>query len=443
MNPNLGNLFSGNFYIHKGYALALVPTLISAFTNVSFVEKNIDDLTSKNVTLINNVSDSSTTDQKVCAIISFNQPVIKYSDFWYGWLGTQAYIKILETYRLDPSIAGVVMDVDSGGGQVYGTPEFFEYIQEFVKTKPLVVYTGGYLCSGAYYFAAAASWIVAHNRADAIGSIGAYTVIADYEGLWEKLGAKIHTIYSDMSEDKNKNYRGVVDGTDPEYKNYIKEELNPIVIAFHKDMKTARPQLNEKVFKGGTWTGSDSIEMGLVDENGSLQTAISKVYELAASNESNSNKNNNPKNQKKTMSKKTKSFPLIQALIGVEGEGIATISTITGKSGVQITEAHLEAIETALSGHEKAVTTANGKVTTAEGKVTEIEGAINTAIKTAGLEAEVEANATAETKATLLANKVVEYGKKPANTTSKPKSEGDIEEDAEGAETSIFESITK
>lgn len=441
MNPNLGNLFSGNFYIHKEYALALVPTLINAFTNVSFVEKKLEDLTSKNVNLHNVASEGETTDQKVCVIISFNQPVIKYTDYWYGWLGTQAYIKILERYRLDPSIAGVVMDVDSGGGQVYGTPEFFEYIQEFVKSKPLVVYTGGYLCSGAYYFAAAASWIVAHKRADAIGSIGAYTVIADYDGLWEKLGAKIHTIYSDMSEDKNKHYRGVVDGTDPDYKKYIKEDLNPIVISFHNDMKSVRPQLKEEVFKGGTWSGSDSVELGLVDENGSLQTAISKVYELAASNESNSN-NNNSKNQKKTMSKMTKSFPLIQALIGLEGEGIPTVSTITGKSGVQITEAHLAAIETALSGHETAVTTANGKVTTAEGKVTKIEGAIDTAIETAGLTAEVGADATAETKITLLSNKVVEYGKKPAAKGSKPKSEGDTVEEEEQS-TSIFESIIK
>jgi protease-4 len=34
---------------------------------------------------------------------------------------------------------GVVLDIDSGGGQVSGTPEFYDYIASF-KKKPVVAY---------------------------------------------------------------------------------------------------------------------------------------------------------------------------------------------------------------------------------------------------------------------------------------------------------------
>ena len=42
------------------------------------------------------------------------------------------------------------------------------------------------------------------------------------------------------------------------YEPYIKNVLDPLVTTFQNDMKTARPQLDEKVFKGGTWNGTNS-----------------------------------------------------------------------------------------------------------------------------------------------------------------------------------------
>lgn len=427
MNPNLHHLFSSKFYINAAYGLALVPSLVQNFHNVSFVEKDKVKLHESVVSKVQSQTNTVSGDSRFVAVISFNQPVIKFSDYYSGWLGTQTYIRILEQFKNDDSVAGVVMSVDSGGGQVYGTPEFFEYVRDFTAVKPLVVYTGGYLCSGAYYFAAGASWIVAHNRADAIGSIGAYTILINFNGIWAKLGASVTTLYSSLSEDKNKYYENVMNGKDAEGKEYIKYELDPIVEVFIEDMKSVRPQIKEEAFKGGTWKGSESVEMGLVDENGTLETAIAKCWEL--SNTSNSNKNN-PKSKKKTMSGKTKGFPAIQKVLGIE-DGFTTISTISGKKGVQISEAQLEALNNALIEKETAVTTANGKVTAAEGKVTAIETAVNTAITTAKLDAAVEANATTETKITLLGAKVVEYGKKPGAETSKPKADGDQFEEEE------------
>lgn len=432
MSNPIETLFAGNFYIDRSYGAGLVPTLIKLFKGGDFVEKKESDLIQKitrisvdSKTITNGSLQSSGSESRV-VVLDFKQPVVKFSTYY--WLGTQTYIAILNQLKNDPTVAGVVLDMDTGGGQVYGTPEMYDVVSAFKEVKPLVVYTNGYMCSGGYYIAAPASFIIANKRADAIGSIGAYTTIVNYDGILEKFGAKIHTIYSDLSDDKNKGYRGVIDGTDPEFKNYITEELNPMVITFHNDMKNARPQLNEAVFKGGTWTGEQSIAMGLIDANGSIQDAVAKVFELAAAKNSNSNNNNNSK--KETMSKKTKGFPVLQGIIGIEGEGIKTISTVLGNTGVQISEAQLEAIENALVEKDTAVTTANTKVTTAESRVTAIEGAINTAVATAGLEAKVEAEATLENKITLLGATVLAYGKKPGAKVTTPPAEGDhFEED--------------
>jgi protease-4 len=73
----------------------------------------------------------------------------------------------MKSYAQDPNCIGVVLDIDSGGGQVSGTPEFYDYIASF--KKPVVAYTDGLMCSAAYYIGSATSHIIANKRADAIG----------------------------------------------------------------------------------------------------------------------------------------------------------------------------------------------------------------------------------------------------------------------------------
>lgn len=440
---NLSSLLNSRWFIQEQYGKSLLPSLFSILNGVEFkVEKEekeseISIHSKKTGILSSNSFDNSNNPNEYVAIINLKNAIFKY-DQECGPSGTKSKMRSLDNYASDVNCIGVVLDIDSGGGQVSGTPEFYDYLKNY--SKPVVAYTDGLMCSAAYYIGSATKYIIANPRADAIGSIGVMVSFIDMSGYYEALGANVITEYSTLSPEKNKAFEDLLAGK-PEL--YIKTELDPIAEQFINDIKAVRSKVPQDVFKGGTWDAPTSLDKNLIDALGTLQDAIDKVYELSSKNVSNSNNNNNSKNQKKTMSKMTKSFPLIQALIGLEGAGIPTVSTITGKTGVQIMEAHLAAIETALSGHETAVTTANGKVATAEGKVTKIEGAIDTAIETAGLTAEVGADATAETKITLLSTKVLEYGKNPAAKGSKPKSEGDNVEDVEGTSTSIYESITK
>ena len=432
MKHNLNNFFQSNLYISERYLDTLLPVYINSVVNnqasvdsqtIEELEKKCISITSKNVM----IGDSTTEEASKVVIINFIGPVIKYADWWYDMLGTQDYIRILDRYKNDPTVAGVVMNVDSGGGQVYGTPEFYDYISDFKKSKPIGIFTNGLLCSGAYYFAAPASFICALKRADAIGSIGMYTMLFDFNGYYESVGLKVHTIYSDLSPEKNKSYRDVMDNKDPGYKNYIKNELNPDTEKFHSDMKSARPQLNDEVLKGGTWNGEEAIGMGLVDFNGTLEDAVNKVYELAL--EAKNLNNNNNQSKKKTMSKTSKSFPTIQKIAGIEGEGIPVVKTITGKKGIQVEEEQLEKIETALADSATEVQTQKDAVTAEQAKVTKLEGAVAAALTKAGL----TAAGTTEANIELLANKVVEYGNHPAIKGSKPGSNGDSFDDDDNA----------
>lgn len=430
---NLHSLINGRWFIDKPYGHSLLPSLFTILEGkdigIKSEEREPDNFvsTKKNTALVaaGGFNPESNQDDYV-AVINLKDPIYKYSQYC-GPSGTKDKMRVMQSYAKDPNCIGIVLDIDSGGGQVSGTPEFYDYIKSY--SKPVVSYTDGLMCSAAYYIGSAASYIIANSRADAIGSIGVMVHFIDVSGIYEKQGAKIITEYATQSTEKNKAFEELLKGN-PEL--YIKTELDPIAEEFIADIKAVRPTVDKSVFNGGTWNSAESLSKNLIDAIGTLQDAVDKVYEL--SNTGNSNSNNNPKNnsKKKSMSKKTKKFSVLQGILGIEGDGIATISTITGKSGVQITEAQLETLESNLAAHGAALTAANDKATTAENSVTALEGVINTAVTTAGLEKQVEANATTESKITLLGAKVVEYGKQSGAIVTKPKAEGDSFEEADG-----------
>tara|TARA_R110002126_G_scaffold251055_4_gene394065 strand:+ start:475 stop:1695 length:1221 start_codon:yes stop_codon:yes gene_type:complete len=319
------------YLIHPEYAISFIPSLYKNFVlGEQMHEKTEADKMAECQSIA--TGDNGSSDRRV-AVINIKQPIQKFSSY-YG-LGSKSFINILQNLAMDDSVFGVVLDIDSGGGQVYGTGEFYDYIKAY--PKPTVAYTDGYMCSAAYYLGNACNYIVANKRADHIGSIGAYASMVNFSGVFEKLGAKVYEVYSSKSPNKNAEYRALMN--DGDEKPYIENILDPIVNTFHADMLAARPNLNTETLKGGTWNGEQALLMGLVDENGNLSTAINRVFELA-------DKNVNSK-------KMSKEYKKIEGAIGASFAEGAT------ENGLLLTEAEADAVETSLSTLSANLETAN------------------------------------------------------------------------------------
>ncbi|WP_417365536.1 S49 family peptidase [Flavobacterium beibuense] len=348
-------LFTGNFLIHSGYAASLLPALYQAMQSGSVALSNdrLKEIKDKSVNRMEMAAGSSTA--KTVVIISIKQPIIKYTDGYMGWLGTKYYMRLMDSLKGDPNIAGIVLDIDSGGGQVYGTGEFYDYIKDY--PKPVVTYTDGLLCSAAYYIGNASKYIVANKRADAIGSIGAYAHWLNFDGLWEKLGAKSFTVYATKSTEKNLEVREAEEENN--IKPYIKNILDPIVETFHTDMKDTRPGLNKAVFAGGTWKGPEALEMGLVDELGTIETAVNKVLEL----------DNQSSNQKSNNMSKTRAN--VQAVLGLEAPLVTT-----AEKGTYLNEEQLDTLESSLASAETNAANLQTQVETATAATATAEQAL-------------------------------------------------------------------
>ena len=420
MNNNLHTLLAGPLYIHEMYGASLVPSILQSL-KPSIIQKSIEELMIEKQSATQNTAITATANKVV--VVDFNQPVVKFD--YSSWLGTKTYTRILNQLANDDTVAGVVLNIDSGGGQVYGTPEFYDFIKNY--SKPIVAYTDGYMCSGAYYIAAPTQRIFANKRADAIGSIGAYATIVDGNGIYEHFGAKVHTLYATKSTEKNSDYREVIENSN--YQPYIKNELDPIVESFIADMKEARPNISEEAFKGGTWTGEQSVAMGLVDENGTIQDAINYVFEL-------SSKSNN---QKSNTNMNTKSLPKVEAVLGLEAPlALNDNGSFLNEEQLDTIEARIDELEAestsfqtqlddANKNHQNAIVAVTAQLTEATTNAKALETSIDAIMENLGLPV---AGTLTEKLAAIDAKSVV-LGKKDGAKPTAPK----IGVDGEGNDT--------
>ena len=402
MVNNLHSLLNRAWYIEQQYAEAQLPILFNILNGNTQMEEQPE---TEFVTMLSpQAAEGSgvSSDKGSVAIISIKSPIYKYNQYC-GPAGTKSMMREMDSLKNNSDVVGIVLDIDSGGGQVSGTPEFYDYIKNY--NKPVVAYTDGLMCSAAYYIGSATNHIVANQRADAIGSIGAYSQFLDLKGYYEKQGAKLHTIYASKSTDKNKAYNDALEGN---YETYIKEELDPIVNDFIDDIKSVRGSINEQVFNGATYNASKSLELNLIDEIGTIQTAIDKVYSLSNTN------NQNPNNMSKERTN-------LQGALALDGPLAST-----DDNGSYLNEEQLDTVETALANNAQALqdaiddkqaaidaqTSAEDNLSQEQQKVTDLETTINALAVKAG----AEAGETVADTLTAIENRVEELGKEPADT---------------------------
>lgn len=402
MIANLHSLLNQPWYINGTYGKAMLPSLFSILEGKGFSEKphnpNIVSAYNQAGTAISVADIGSTTNTEGnVVVLGIKSPIYKY-DQECGPSGTKTAMAVMEQYRNNASVTGIVLDIDSGGGQVSGTPEFHDYVAAY--PKPVVAYTDGMMASAAYYIGSATKHIVANKRADAIGSIGVMCQFVDMKGYYESKGAKVRSMYSTLSPDKNKAFRDLDENDDEE--GFIKTELDPIAESFHVDMKAARPNLNSVVLGGGDYDAKKALEFNLIDEIGTLNTAVAKVFELS--------KSSNTTNLNKTQ---TMNRPNLQAVIGID----APLEAMDGHSSLAVE--NLDAIEATLTDNAQAIADAKKAKKDAEETLAANITANNEltaqldAVITAS-EIEVPETATSEEKINAIQAHIVELGKRDA-----------------------------
>lgn len=200
----------------------------------------------------------------------------------YCSYGTQEIAELINEATVSENIDCIVLNIDSGGGSVDAiAPLVQSILNAQSKSKPVVACCD--LCASAAYFAACyCDEIIASNNISAeFGSIGVMLSFRDYAEFYKNEGIKEHNIYSNHSDYKNAAFDAARKG---EYGKIKTEELDPLAIKFQESVKQQRgSRLNqsiEGILSGRMFFAEDAQKNGLIDNIGTLTTAVQRAKEI-------------------------------------------------------------------------------------------------------------------------------------------------------------------
>ena len=112
------------------------------------------------------------------AVIKVSGPLFRYANLMTRICGATSYELLAQDFNKavqSPQIKGILLDIDSPGGEVNGCSELSDMIYQARGTKPIIAYASGACCSGAYWIASACDKILAADTA-ILGSIGVVSI---------------------------------------------------------------------------------------------------------------------------------------------------------------------------------------------------------------------------------------------------------------------------
>ena len=180
----------------------------------------------------------------------------------------QKAAKVLKTLQEDPAVLVVLLDVDSPGGTVNGTPELAEAVRELSKKKYVYAFTSGQACSAAYWVASQCDGIYAAPSAR-VGSIGVLLPLLDCSEAYAKLGLRKEAITAGK-------YKGTgLTGTSltDEQRALLQQQVNDTWADF-KAAVTRRRNIAPEHMEGQTFPGAQARTLGLVDATISTLEAV-------------------------------------------------------------------------------------------------------------------------------------------------------------------------
>jgi len=197
-------------------------------------------------------------------------------------IGSDSIVEYIRNIRGDSSIKAIVLRIDSPGGASTASDVIWRELtitKNDSNKRPLIVSMSDLAASGGYYVAMAGDVLVA-QPGTLTGSIGIYTGKFVTSGTLEKLGVTMGA----TSEGKHAEINSPARRFTPEERDKMKESMQAFYDQFVEKVADARhttPEKIDQIAQGRVWTGQQAKQVGLVDQLGGLETAVSIAKQRA------------------------------------------------------------------------------------------------------------------------------------------------------------------
>ncbi len=179
----------------------------------------------------------------------------------------------------DKEVKGVLLVINSPGGEVTASDEIYRAIKRTREKKPVLALLSSIAASGGYYAACGASRIMA-NETSFTGSIGVIISSINYESLLGKVGVAPVVFKSGKFKDILSGSRPVTDEEQAMIQGMVMQTYDKFVGIVAEARKLDETRLRTEVADGRILTGKDALAAGLADELGGHHEAVEKIREM-------------------------------------------------------------------------------------------------------------------------------------------------------------------
>jgi protease-4 len=212
--------------------------------------------------------------------IVFAQGEIFYGEGGPNIIGQGIINEALIKAREDDRVKAIVLRVNSPGGSALTSDIIWREVELTKKIKPVVVSMGNVAASGGYYIAAGADKIFAEPTT-ITGSIGVFGMVPNITELANDIGINAEQV----GTNKNAVEYSLFEPMQERFKNQVQESIEDTYQTFLHRVSEGRNMTMaqvDSVAQGRVWSGTEALEIGLVDELGNLDDAIAAAAKMAS-----------------------------------------------------------------------------------------------------------------------------------------------------------------
>jgi protease-4 len=194
-------------------------------------------------------------------------------------VASEPFGALIDALRQDERVVGVVLRIDSPGGDGIASDLLHHQLERLSRDKPVVVSMGEVAASGGYYLSAAGHSVLA-EAATVTGSIGVVGGKIDLSGLYERLGIGRDAVERGARAGILSDARGFT----PAERKAVRREMDALYEIFLDRVARGRRLSGEVVRSlagGRVMSGTRALEHGLVDRLGGPLEALAEVRRRA------------------------------------------------------------------------------------------------------------------------------------------------------------------
>ncbi|MDO4680362.1 MAG: signal peptide peptidase SppA [Aerococcus sp.] len=185
-----------------------------------------------------------------------------------------ALLRTIDKIKDDNTVKGVILDVDSPGGETYASVEMYQALKNLKEEKQIPIYVNmkSTAASGAYMISMAADKVYAHSET-LTGSIGVIMESMNYKKFLDDHGIKYDVYKSGKQKDMGAPFKDASDEDKKIFQSLIDESYNRFVdiVADGRHMKADDVK---KLADGRVYSAKQAKENGLIDEIGDQDAVI-------------------------------------------------------------------------------------------------------------------------------------------------------------------------